>query len=311
MIQETAVVGAGDMGHGFAAHFALHDRDVTLVDHRQSNLDEAEARIREVVAFHDEKGLASASADEVLGRITFTLDRAEGVSDVDFVLETVPEELDLKREVFAALADAAPSDAVLASNTSGIPVTDIAEGNDAADRIVGCHWWYPPYLLEPVEVIRGAATSDGTMNRTTAFIEDIDRKPVVVERDVPGFVWNRVQNAVVRECMHLAAEGVASVEDINTAIRDGYARRTAVIGPFETVDIGGLALYRTVAGNLYPHLSDADEPGDLFDEYIDAGRGGIEDGAGFFEYDVPAREVTRRRDEGLAALQRAIDEQRD
>ncbi|QLG27346.1 3-hydroxyacyl-CoA dehydrogenase family protein [Halorarum halophilum] len=311
MIQHTAVVGAGDMGHGFAAHFALHGRDVTLIDHRQSNLEEAEARIREVVAFHDEEGLASASADEVLGRITFTLDRAEGVSDVDFVLETVPEELDLKREVFAALADAAPSDAVLASNTSGIPVTDIAAGNDATDRIVGCHWWYPPYLLEPVEVVRGEATSDATMERTTAFIEDIDREPVVVERDVPGFVWNRVQNAVVRECMHLAAEGVASVEDINTAIRDGYARRTAVIGPFETVDVGGLALYRTVAGNLYPHLSDADEPSDLYDEYLDAGRGGIEDGAGFFEYDVPAREVTRRRDEGLAALQRAIDEQRD
>ena len=311
MIAETAVIGAGDMGHGFAAHFALNGRDVTLVDHRQSNLDEAEARIRDVVEFHNEEGLASASAGEVLDRIDFTLDRAEGVSDADFVLETVPEELDVKREVFEALADAAPSDAVLASNTSGIPVTDIAEGTDAADRIVGCHWWYPPYLLEPVEVVRGEATSDETMNRTTDFLEDVDRKPVVVERDVPGFVWNRVQNAVVRECMHLAAEGVASVEDINMAIRDGYARRTTVIGPFETIDIGGLGLYQTVAGNLYPHLSDADEPSDLFDEYLDAGRGGIEDGAGFFEYDAPPGEVTRRRDEGLAALRRAIDQGRE
>ncbi|WP_254546886.1 3-hydroxyacyl-CoA dehydrogenase family protein [Halomarina pelagica] len=311
MMRTVTVIGAGDMGHGFAVHFALHGREVTLVDHRRSNLDEAEERIREVVEFHDEEGLAPASPDEVLDRVSFTLDRDAGVSDAEFVLETVPEDLDVKREVFESVAAAAPSDAVLASNTSGIPVTDIAAGNAAADRIVGCHWWYPPYLLTPVEVVRGEATSDETMDRTAAFLEDVDRTPVVVERDVPGFVWNRVQNAVVRECMHLAEEGVASVEDINAAVRDGYARRTAVIGPFETIDVGGLDLYRTVAGNLFPHLSNADEPSDLFDEYLERGRGGIEDGAGFFEYDAPASEVTRRRDEGLAALGRALDDRRD
>ena len=311
MIRETAVIGAGNMGHGFAAHFALCDRDVTLIDHRQSNLDEATKRIREVVRFKTEEGLTSASPEEVLDRISFSLDRAEGVSDVDLVLETVPEDLDVKREVFASLADTTGDDTILASNTSGLPITDIAAGNAAADRIVGCHWWYPPYLLEPVEVVRGAATSEETMARTISFLEAIDRKPIVVERDVPGFVWNRVQNAVLRECLHLTSEGVASIEDINTAIRDGYARRTAVVGPFETVDIGGLDLYRTVASDLLPHLSNADEPSDLFDEYIDAGRGGIEDGAGFFEYDVPASEVIRRRDEGLAALGRATDDYRE
>ncbi|PSP41319.1 3-hydroxyacyl-CoA dehydrogenase [Halobacteriales archaeon QH_6_64_20] len=311
MIRETAVIGAGDMGHGFAAHFALYDRDVTLIDHRQSNLDEAEERIGEVVRFQAEEGLTSASSDEVLDRVSFTLDRAEGVNDVDFVLETVPEDLDTKREVFASLADATAGETILASNTSGLPITDIAEGNPAAERIVGCHWWYPPYLLKPVEVVRGERTSDETIERTTAFLEAIDRKPILVERDVPGFVWNRVQNAVVRECMHLASEGVASIEDINTAIRDGYARRTAVIGPFETIDVGGLDLYRTVAGDLFPHLSVAGEPSELFDDYLDAGRGGIAEGAGFFEYDVPASEVTRRRDEGLAALERAVDEHRE
>jgi len=311
MIRETAVVGAGNMGHGFAAHFALYERDVTLIDHRQSNLDEAEARIREVVRFQVEEGLTSASVEEVLDRISFTLDRAAGVSDVDFVLETVPEDLATKREVFASLADTTAERAILASNTSGLPITDIAAGNPAAERIVGCHWWYPPYLLEPVEVVRGEGTSDETMERTISFLEAIDRKPIVVERDVPGFVWNRVQNAVLRECLHLASEGVASIEDINTAIRDGYARRTAVIGPFETVDIGGLGLYRTVAAELLPHLADADEPSDLFDEYLDAGRGGIAEGAGFFEYSVPASEVTHRRDEGLAALGRAVNDHRE
>lgn len=149
------------------------------------------------------------------------------------------------------------------------------------------------------------------MARMQAFVESVDRKPVVVERDVPGFVWNRVQHAVVRECMHIVEEGVASVEDVNTAIRDGYARRTSVIGPFETMDIAGLSLFQTVAGDLFPHLSDADEPSELFDDYLERGRGGIEDGAGFFEYDDPPEAVTRSRDEQLAALSRLFEERRE
>jgi 3-hydroxyacyl-CoA dehydrogenase len=311
MVRTVTVIGAGDMGHGFVAHFALYDLDVTLVDHRQSNLDRARERIHDVVEFHREEGLADASPEAVLEGVETTLDREAGVADADLVLETVTEDLDVKREVFAAVGEAAPDDAVLSSNTSGIPITDIAEGFDFADRLVGCHWWYPPYLLEPVEVMRGERTSDETMRRMKAFVESVDRKPVVVERDVPGFVWNRVQNAVVRECVHIVEEGVASVEDVNTAIRDGYARRTSVIGPFETMDVAGLELFRTVAGELYPHLSDADEPSDLFDEYVERGRGGIEDGVGFFDYDEPPEAITRDRDEQLAALSRLFEERRE
>lgn len=305
----VAVVGAGDMGHGLAVHLARHDRDVTLVDHRQSNLDRARERIAEVVRFLADEGLIDATPADVVADVAFTTDRAAAVADADLVLETVTEDLAVKRDLFADLAAEAPDDAVLASNTSGIPISDVAAGApEAADRIVGCHWWYPPYLLEPVEVVRGAATSDATMARTVAFVESVDRKPVVVERDVPGFVWNRIQFAVVRECVHLAAEGVASVADIDTAVRDGYARRTAVVGPLETVDIAGLELFETIAEDLYPHLCDDDEPGRLFEERLAAGRGGVADGAGFFEYDESPAEVTRRRDEGLAALQRTLDE---
>jgi 3-hydroxyacyl-CoA dehydrogenase len=310
--ERIAVVGAGDMGHGFALHFTHCGKGVTLIDHRESNIDRARERIREVVAFHVEEGLTSTPPEEVIDRITFTTDRPAGVAEADLVLETVTEDLEVKRELFGDLAGETGEETLLTSNTSGLPITDIAAGApEAAERIVGCHWWYPPYLLEPVEVIRGEGTADAAMARMERFVESVDREPVMVERDVPGFVWNRIQGAVVRECMHLAEEGVASIEDINTAIRDGYARRTAVIGPFETMDVAGLALFRTVAGDLFPHLSDADEPSRLFDEYLDRGRGGIEDGAGFFEYDEPASEVTRSRDEGLAALQRTIDDVRE
>lgn len=303
-ITDVAVIGAGNMGHGFAAHFALHGNSVALYDHHESNLDSARERIRDVLSFLDERDLAPVEPEDALADVTFRTDLQEAVHDADFVLETVTEDVEVKRELFQRIGDVAPEDAILGSNTSSLRVTDIADGAPShADRIVGCHWWYPPYLLEPVEVVRGAETSDETMDRTTAFIEAVDRKPVVVERDVPGFVWNRIQSAVVRECMHLAADGVASIEDIDTAIRDGYARRTSVVGPFETMDIAGLDLFRTVTDELYPHLCDDDEPSTLFDDYLDRGRGGVADGAGFHDYDSPDA-VTRERDERLAALRR-------
>jgi 3-hydroxyacyl-CoA dehydrogenase len=303
----VTVVGAGDMGHGFALHFGAHGKDVTLTDHRQSNLDEAVSRIEDVAAFLAGEGWIDRSPSEVLASVEFTPDRAAAAAGADLVLETVPEDLDLKRDVFESVVAEAPDDALLASNTSGIPIGDIASRVPAAaGRMVGCHWWYPPYLLRPVEVVRGPDTSDATVDRLTAFLESVDRDPVLVERDVPGFVWNRVQAAVVRECLHLVEEGVASVADVNRAIRDGYAVRTAAIGPFETMDVAGLELFETVSADLFPHLCDDDAPGPLFRELIEEGRGGIRDGAGFLDYDASADEVTRRRDERVLAVSAAL-----
>ncbi len=304
----VTVVGAGNMGHGLATHFAAQGLSVTLVDHRQSNLDRAAGQIREAAGFLREADLADVDPGSLVDGMSFTTDLGAGAADADVVLETVAEDLEVKREVFARLVDAAPDDALLASNTSGLPITDIAAGAPAAaDRIVGCHWWFPPYLLRPVEVVRGESTSDATFDRLVGFVEAVDREPVRVEKDVPGFVWNRVQNAVVRECCHIVERGIASVEDVNMAIRDGYATRTAAIGPFETMDIAGLALFERVAEETFPHLSNADEPSPLFEEHLKAGRGGIEDGAGFFEYDEPPAAVTGRRDRTVAAIRRAVE----
>lgn len=307
-VDTTAIVGAGDMGHGFAVQFAREGLDVRLVDHRESNLERARERVRDAAAFLAERDLADADPDAVADGITYTLDRPDAVADADVVLETVPEDLGAKRELFGALADEADGDAVLASNTSGIPITDVAEGAPgAADRVVGCHWWYPPYLLRPVEVIPGEQTSEATVERVRAFLDAVDRDPVPVERDVPGFVWNRVQHAVVRECLHIVEAGVASPEAVNRAVRDGYATRTAAIGPLETVDVAGLELFRTSAAGVYPHLCDRDDPNPTYDERIADGRTGIEAGAGIFEYDRDADEVTADRDERVAAVRRALE----
>ena len=297
------------MGHGFATLFAVKGQSVTLVDHRESNLDDAAERIREVVSFLAEEGEADPDPDAVVDDTEFTTDLAAGVADADLVLESVPEDLSVKRDTYREVAEHAPDTAVLASNTSGIPITDIAAAvPDHAGRVVGCHWWYPPYLLPSVEVVRGEETTDETVGRVRDFLDAVDRKPVMVERDVPGFVWNRIQMAIFRESLHLVEEGVPSFEDIDRAIRDGYALRTAAIGPFETMDIAGLDLVRTVLGNLSPHLCDDDEASPLFEEYLEEGRGGIHDGAGFYDYDRSPGEITHDRDETVMALRRAREE---
>jgi 3-hydroxyacyl-CoA dehydrogenase len=304
----VVVVGAGTMGHGLALQFARHDAGVTLVDHRESNLDDARAGVDDALDFLAAEGLLDANPAAVRAHIDYTLDTAAAVADAELVIETVSEELAVKERVFETLAAAAPDEAVLATNTSSIPITDIAAAvPEAADRVVGCHWWNPPYLLPTVEVVRGTETSDETVERTAAFVEAVNREPIRVERDVPGFVWNRIQFAVLRECTHLVSEGVASLADVERAVRDGYALRTAVVGPFETADLAGLDLFRTIAADLYPRLSDADDPGPLFDERLAAGRGGVDDGAGFHEYDASPADVIRRRDERVAAIRRALD----
>jgi 3-hydroxyacyl-CoA dehydrogenase len=308
MEQNVSVIGAGNMGGGFAVHFAIHGHDVTLVDHRESNLDDAVDRIEATVTELNAGGITDRSPEAVLDKITLTTDQRDGVADADVVLETVPESLDIKREVFEVVGEAAPDDAVLASNTSGIPITEIQSAiPDHAERVVGCHWWFPPYLLDPVEIISGVQTSDRTMDRIREFVEAVDRRPITVRKDVPGFVWNRIQNAVIRECLYLLEEDVASIEDINIAIRDGYARRTSVIGPFETMDIAGVEQFRTVAEHLYPHLCAAGTVHGTFDDLLDEGRTGIDAGAGFLEYDNPVEAIVRRRDARLSALARCFD----
>ena len=297
------------MGHGLAVQCARTDHDVTLVDHRQGNLDRARERIRSVVTFLNDRNLTDRRPSDVLDRVDFTLDITTGVDTAGIVLETISEDLAAKRDLFADVAEAAPKDAVLASNTSSLRISAIADGaSDHADRIAGCHWWYPPYLLRPVEVVSGEETASDAMERLRAFVEAVDRDPILVERDVPGFVWNRVQFAVVRECLHVVERGIASVEDVNRAIRDGYATRTAAIGPFETMDIAGLDLFETIAEDLYPDLATDDVPQDLLEEYVRRGRTGVDAGAGFFEYDVAPDEVTSSRDERVAAIRRALED---
>lgn len=303
----VAIIGAGTMGPGLAVQFARHGADATVIDHRESNLEDAKETVSEALSFLETEGMLSGEPDTVRDRIDYTLDTAAGVSETELVIETVSESREIKREVFENAFAAAPEEAILSSNTSGIPITELGEFVPEPERVVGCHWWNPPYLLPLVEVVRGERTSDGVVDRTVEYVEGVDREPIVVDRDVPGFVWNRIQFAVMRECAHIVEEGIASIKDVDRAVRDGYALRTAAVGPFETADLSGLDLFRDVSENILPDLSSATEIGAVFDERIERGETGVAAGVGFHEYDESLAKAIGRRDRRVAAIQRARD----
>ncbi len=306
----VAIIGAGTMGTGLAVQFARYGSDATVIDHRQSNLEEAKGTVSEALSFLETEGMLASDPGDVRGRIDYTLDTAAGVSGTELVIETVSENRDIKREVFETVFAEAPDDAILSSNTSGIPITELGEFVPEPERVVGCHWWNPPYLLPLVEVVRGEETADAIVDRTVEYVESVDRDPIVVDRDVPGFVWNRIQFAVMRECAHIVESGIASIEDVERAVRDGYALRTAAVGPFETADLSGVDLFRDISENILPDLSSATELGPVFDERIERGETGVAAGAGFHEYDETLAEAIERRDRRVAAIQRAREETR-
>ncbi|MFP9191395.1 3-hydroxyacyl-CoA dehydrogenase family protein [Natrialbaceae archaeon A-CW1-1] len=307
-LNRVSLIGAGAMGQGLAVQCAVTNHDVTLIDHRQKNIDDAQNHIRDIIQFLNENDLSKQDPISIMDKITFSTDSEKGVETADVVLESITEDVVAKQRLFKKITEAAPIDAVFASNTSSIQISEIAEGvPEYSDRIGGCHWWYPPYLLEPVEVIRGQRTSDETFERLCSFVESTERDPILVERDVPGFVWNRIQFAVVRECLHIVEEGIATPQEVNRAIRDGYAIRTAAIGPFETMDIAGLDLFSAIAEDLYPELASDEKPQEQLRKYADRGQTGIETRSGFFEYENTPEDIISRRDERIAAIRRALN----
>jgi len=257
-IEVIAVIGAGVIGSGIAQTFAQAGYAVHLQARREETLRAARDRITKNQEAMVRAGLLTkAVAREALARIRTTTDLAEAVRGCQFVIESVPEDLAVKREVFAALDREAPREAVLTTDTSGLSVSAIASATTRPEVVVGFHWMNPPHLMPPVEVIRGQRTADPAMDLTCDLARRIGRIPIRVEKDVPGFLWNRLQLALVREAIHVVEQGIASPEAIDLAITAGLGLRWAAVGPFRLMDLGGLATFHAIAAYLYRDLSAA------------------------------------------------------
>ncbi|HWR13456.1 MAG TPA: 3-hydroxyacyl-CoA dehydrogenase family protein [Terriglobales bacterium] len=273
---QVAIIGAGLMGHGIAQVFATAGHEVVIVDVNDLTLSTVHNRVSASLA---ELGIESGS---VLGRIKLNKCAGDAVRDCSVVIEAVPERLDLKRALFQEIAETAPVEALLASNTSTIPITEIGRDlpESARRRLVGLHWWYPAVLIPLVEVIATDFVDPEYFDRAFQLMASIGKEPVRVNRDIPGFLGNRLLHALNREALSLVNSGVCDAETIDKVIKLSFGRRFSVLGPMEGIDLVGLELVRNVHNILFPYLEDSSEASPLLDRLIDRHNLGMATGEG-------------------------------
>lgn len=282
------VVGAGLMGHGIAQVFAVAGHPVRVYDPAEAALGALRDRIRSNLR---ELGQDEAPAE----RVEPCGDLADAVRGAAFIVEAALEDLALKRDLFRRIETDAPSDAILASNTSVIPITAIAEGMQRPDRAIGTHWWNPPYLVPLVEVVPAKWTDADVVVGTVALLEAMGKTAVLVRKDVPGFVGNRLQHALWREAVALVQDGVCDAETVDTVVKASFGRRLAVLGPLENADLIGTDLTLAIHRTVLPHLDRTPGPLPLLASLVAEGRLGMKAGAGFREWTADGEARLRGR----------------
>ena len=292
------------MGHGIAQLFAQAGFQVTLNDVSLKILDKAVSRIQDSLPRLVNHGIISPEdADEVPGRITITTDLDKAVLNTDYIIEAVVEDLEAKSNLLGIVDEKCPAHAIITSTTSSYCVRDMAGALKRPERFLVTHFWNPPYLIPVVEVMPGDATSPEVVETTYKLLEAVGKNPAMVNKDVPGFVGNRLQHALRREAISIVAQGIASPEDVDLIAKLSFGLRLPVVGPLETVDLGGLDLTQAIQTYLLPDLDCSSEPLQLIQDKVAKGELGAKSGKGFYDW-PPGRfeEVIRRRDETLIEL---------
>jgi 3-hydroxybutyryl-CoA dehydrogenase len=283
-----AVVGAGLMGHGIAQVFAAAGHDVAIYDASAAALAGVVERIRGNLRDLQQDVI---SADRVIPHG----DLASAVRHADFVVEAALENLPLKQALFAQIERAAPAAAILASNTSVIPITAIMEKLERRERAIGTHWWNPPFLVPLVEVITTQWTDEPTLAQTMALHQAIGKTPVHVKKDVPGFVGNRLQHALWREAISLVERGICDAETVDAVVKAGFGRRLAVLGPMENIDLVGADLTLAIHQTVLSDLESRPGPSPLLEAMVAEGRLGMKSGEGFYRWTPEQQAALRTR----------------
>lgn len=306
-IRTVMMAGAGVMGSSFAQLFAKCGYDVILYDISDASL----LRAKKLIDINVETQVAEGSitpekAQEMLSRITMTTSK-DCFATIDFVLEATVENMELKHAFFKELSEVAKPDAVLCTNTSGMSITEIAKAVKDPSRFCGMHWVNPPHLIPLVEVIAGEQSSEEVLQVVYEVAESLNQKPVRVYKDPTGFILNRLQYACLREACYCVEQGYASLEDVDNVMKYGLGMRYACIGPFETVDFGGIHIFNHVGSYMFDSLcNDGGVPKILKDAY-EAGKLGVSNCDGFYDYsDGKDAEALARRDKAFIAVSKAL-----
>ncbi|MGD0656955.1 MAG: 3-hydroxyacyl-CoA dehydrogenase NAD-binding domain-containing protein [Syntrophorhabdales bacterium] len=294
--EHIAVVGAGLMGHAIAQVFASKGHEVSLTDVNDRVLGEALENIRINLSFLAENGIGAAEDIEpVLKNIRITPSLREAVTGARFVVEAVCERLDLKQGLFVELEQYCSPQTVFATNTSTISITEIAAKVRKKERVVGTHFWNPPYLIPLVEVIGGRHTSAEVVDYTFDLLKTAGKHPVRVKKDVPGFVGNRLQHALWREAVSIVDQGIADAATVDEVIKNSFGIRLPVLAPLETADMVGLDLTLQIHEYILKRIDRSMGPAALLRRKVEKGELGFKTGKGFYEWDREKVEQCKHR----------------
>ena len=300
-IKKVVVVGAGTMGIGIAQNFAQAGLSVGVVARRQASLETCLAQIDANLGLLLEFGLLHEEPSTIKSRVeSFTAQHlAEATRDCNLIVETIPEILQAKRDLFAQL-DSLPTATILSSNTSSFTISSVVEGMRTPERVVGLHYFNPAHIMALVEIHRGKHTSDEVVELTKKLMLKVGKKPILVRKEVVGFVVNRIQAAMGREGNYLVGEGIITAEDLDIAAKTGYGFRLACLGPMESSDLMGLDTVFRASEQIYKELNNATKPLPILEEKIKRGELGVKSGKGWYDYEGrPITQILEERDRKL------------
>ena len=299
-IKRIGVIGAGTMGAGVAEIFVKFGYTVILYNRSQEGMQRGLERIQPKVAVKPVP--IETATDTARAQIYITHDLT-ALADVDLISESIAENLEVKQGIFRKLDEICDAKTLFTTNTSGLSISQIATAVSHPERFAGVHFFNPPEIVPAVEVIKGEATSDSTCEVLIDLLKQMQKQPILVQKDVPGFVASRLQFAVVREALHLVEEGIASPADVDAVMKHGLGLRWALLGPLEIADLGGLDIFNTVGSYVAKSLSNATDSPKVLQDLVAAGKLGAKTGSGFYEYPPgKATALASERDEKLLEI---------
>jgi 3-hydroxybutyryl-CoA dehydrogenase len=284
-IKNISLIGAGLMGSGLAIVFASKGYNVRILDLNKDLLEKSIINIRETLNMMSKEGISfQDNTEAILGRVKTTTEMEIAIENAQFIIEAVSENLPLKQEIFKKLDSTCPSYTILATNTSVISISEIASKSVNQGRIVGTHFWNPPYMIPLVEVIKGNNSSAEAIDLTFELMKKTGKHPVKVLKDVPGFIGNRLQHALWREAISIVEHGIADAASVDDVIKKGFGIRLPVLGPLENADMVGVDLALSIHQYILKHLEASPNASPLLEELVKKGDLGFKTGEGFYHW---------------------------
>ncbi|WP_298471077.1 3-hydroxyacyl-CoA dehydrogenase NAD-binding domain-containing protein [uncultured Psychrobacillus sp.] len=285
-MENVSILGCGTMGHSIALSAAWAGLPVKVYGISDQDLQIAKKGLQNKIKVMKDNGLFDEKeATRIMDLIKLSISLEEVVKETTFIIEVIPEVLELKKNMYKKLEALVDKDVIIASNTSGFMPSLLAEGMDHPNRFVVTHFWNPGHLIPLVEVVKGEKTDNGTVQRAMQVLQYMKKKPVLLNREIPGFIGNRLQYALFREAQSLLDAGVATKEDIDAAVTYSIGRRLPVTGPLMTADMGGLDVFSAISNYLFEDLSTDQKSGRVLTQLVEENKLGDKSGEGFYTWD--------------------------